>query len=348
MKNVNKKYWLIFLFITILLVVLFFANIAFGSVSIPFSASFNIFFGLNNTNEVWNNIILGSRLPQAITAILAGAALSVGGLVLQTFFRNPLADPSVLGISSGASLGVAILFFFPNFIYLSLSSSGFILQNFTVIAAAIIGAGLILLIIISLTSRIRDNAMLLVSGIMISAIASSFIGIMKVFSRSESVHSFAIWGLGSFSMVTSSHLYFFFPLVLLGLIMSLFLIKTLNTLLLGEKAAQNLGLNIAKARIGIIIIVGFLTAVVTAYCGPIAFLGIAIPHISKLILKTSNHAILMPAVILIGALCALVCTLIAKLPGLDDAIPVNAITSLFGAPIVIWIILKRNKNERSA
>ena len=344
----NKK-WVAttFAMLMILPLLLFVLNIVIGSVAIPIDASFDIITGSSNQQIVLRNIIIESRLPQALTAVFSGAALAISGLILQTYFRNPLAEPSVLGISSGASMGVAALILIPGFVTSTLDSSMFAVQNISIIVAAMAGSALVLLLILSLTTQIRDTAMLLVVGIMISALASSFIGIMKIFSRSESVHSFAIWGMGSFGMVTQKHLAYFIPMILLGLIASLFLAKSLNTLQLGEKMAQHLGLNVKRARLSIILISGLLTAVVTAYCGPIAFIGIAIPHITKLILRSSNHALLIPAVMINGAMCALICNLIAKLPGLDDTIPINAITALFGAPVVIWIILRRNHKTKT-
>ena len=295
---------------------------------------------------MWKNIIIESRLPQAITALLSGAALAVSGLILQTYFRNPLAEPSVLGVSSGASMGVALTILMPGFVVNALDNSMFAFQNISIILAAMVGAGLVLVLILSLMSQIRDTAMILVAGIMLSAVASSFIGIMYIFTRSESLHQFAVWGMGSFGMVTQRHLLYFVPVVLIGLGLSMLLGKSLNTLQLGEKMAQHLGLNIKKARLSIILVSGLLTAVITAYCGPIAFIGIAIPHLIKLIFRTSNHAVLLPAVMIGGAICALLCNLIAKLPGLDDTIPINAITALFGAPVVIWIIVRRNRKTK--
>ncbi len=341
-----KKQTIIFFILFSLLFLFFCLNLIYGSVEISYQQVFKIVFFGSSNNEIYDKIIVNNRLPQSLTAILAGGALSVSGLILQTFFRNPLADPSVLGISSGASLGVAILLFFPGLLYFIFNSTGIVIQNLTIIFASILGAGAVLLILFALSRYIKNNSMLLVSGIMISAFASSFIGVMKIFSRSESVHSFAIWGLGSFSSVSISQLKIFVPLILLGLILSFFLSKTLNILLLGEKTAYNLGLNIRIAKISIISVVGFLTAVITAFCGPIAFLGIAIPHITRLIFKTSNHKILIPYVILIGSVVALICNLISKLPSFDEALPVSSITSLFGAPIVVWIILKnKQKND---
>lgn len=343
MNRKHYRVWISIVLLVVATIVLFVLNLLFGSVSIPLNATIDILLGNSEQSEVWRNIIIESRLPQAITALLSGAALAVSGLILQTYFRNPLAEPSVLGISSGASMGVALTILMPGFVVNALDNSMFAFQNISIILAAMVGAGLVLVLILSLMSQIRDTAMILVAGIMISAVASSFIGIMNIFTRSESLHQFAVWGMGSFGMVTQRHLLYFVPVILIGLGLSMLLGKSLNTLQLGEKMAQHLGLNIKKARLSIILVSGLLTAVVTAYCGPIAFIGIAIPHLIKLIFRTSNHAVLLPAVMIGGAICALLCNLIAKLPGLDDTIPINAITALFGAPVVIWIIVRRNR-----
>jgi len=347
MNRKHYRVWIPILLLMVSTVALFLLNLLFGSVSIPLDATVGILFGNSNQSEVWRNIIIESRLPQAITALLSGAALAVSGLVLQTYFRNPLAEPSVLGVSSGASMGVALTILMPGFVVNALDNSMFAFQNISIILAAMVGAGLVLVLILSLMSQIRDTAMILVAGIMISAVASSFIGIMNIFTRSESLHQFAVWGMGSFGMVTQRHLMYFVPAILIGLGLSMLLGKSLNTLQLGEKMAQHLGLNVKRARLSIILISGLLTAVVTAYCGPIAFIGIAIPHLIKLIFRTSNHAVLLPAVMIGGAICALLCNLIAKLPGLDDTIPINAITALFGAPVVIWIIVRRNRKTKA-
>lgn len=343
MKIKRGKITLVFICLLGFTILVFGLNIIFGSVSIPFHASVRILFGDTNQSIVWRNIILESRLPQAITALFSGSALAVAGLILQTYFRNPLAEPSVLGISSGASLGVALAVLLPAFFTVTFTDFNDAFQNVTIILAALLGSALVLFIILSLTSYIRDTAMLLVAGIMMSALASSCIGILTVFSHSESVHQFAIWGMGSFSMVSKQQLIYFVPVILMGLSISLLLSKTLNTLQLGEKMALHLGVNIKRARLSIIFVSGLLTAVVTAYCGPIAFIGIAIPHLTKLIFRTANNGVLLPAVMISGALCAMICSLIAKIPGLDDAIPINAITALFGAPVVIWIIIRKNK-----
>ena len=333
---------LLLLFVTGLL--LFLLNISLGSVSIPVKQIINILTGSGSDVESWNYIILNTRLPQTITAILAGAALSVCGLQMQTLFRNPLADPSILGVSSGASLGVATVLMIGSIGGFALSAQGFF-GHLTVTAAAFGGAIAVLLIILALSNRLQNNAMLLIVGIMTGYIASSLVSILKFYSMKEDVHAFVIWGLGSFSSVTWVKMQVFCPAVFVGLTASLLLIKPLNILALGEDYARNLGVNIKQSRFFILFVTGLLTAVVTAFCGPIAFLGLAVPHITKILFQTSNQRVLVPMVMLSGATLALLCNLIARLPGFDGALPINAVTGIIGAPIVIWVIIKgRVKN----
>lgn len=332
-----------FLLLFICLVVLFFLNVCIGSVSIPFDQVVHILAGKEGDRASWAPIILNTRLPQTITAILAGAGLAVGGLQMQTLFRNPLAGPSILGISSGAGLGVAIVLLFVGNIWgVALSGIG-VLGHMTVIVAALMGAMVVLIIILLLSKSLKDNTMLLIVGIMVGYAASAIVGILKFYSRKEDVHAYVIWGLGSFSNVSWEHLTVFIPVIFFGLVLSLLLIKPLNVFILGENYAANLGINIQRARFFILICTGLLTAVITAFCGPIAFLGLAVPHITKGIFRTSDQKKLMPAVILTGATLALFCNLIARMPGFDGALPINAVTSIIGAPIVISVIMRRRK-----
>ncbi len=334
----------IYLWIMVLFVAagfLFLLNIALGSVNIPISEVLNISLGRPVDQESWRLIILKSRLPQAITAILAGTGLAVGGLQMQTLFRNPLAGPSILGISSGAGLGVAIvLLLFGKLGGVALSHLGWA-GHLTVSMAAFIGALLVLFLILFLSRHLRDNAMLLIVGIMVGYAASAIVGVLKFYSMKEDVHAYVIWGLGSFSTVSWSQMTIFIPVVLLGLIGAVFLVKPLNVMLLGEQYARNLGINISRSRLLIIICTGLLTATITAFCGPIAFLGLAVPHLTKVLFKTSDHKILVPAVMLAGMVLALFCNLVARMPGFDGALPINAVTSIIGAPVVIGLILKR-------
>ncbi|MCG8581166.1 MAG: iron ABC transporter permease [Bacteroidales bacterium] len=326
-----------------LIIALFMLNIGVGSVAIPFDDMIKVLLGEGASRNAYNSIILKSRLPQTITAVLAGAGLAVGGLQMQTLFRNPLAGPSILGISSGAGLGVAlVLLFAGNILGISISGYGLI-GHLTVVGAAFVGAFFILLLIVFFARALRDNTILLIVGIMVGYAASAIIGVMKFYSPKEDVHAYVIWGLGSFSNVTWEHLMILIPVVIIGLIFSLLLIKPLNVLILGENYAENLGINIKNTRLSILLCTGLLTAAITAFCGPIAFLGLAVPHLTKGLFRTSNQKILLPAVILAGSVLALFCNLIARMPGFEGALPINVVTGLIGAPIVISVIIKRRK-----
>ena len=325
-------------------IILFFVlNIAVGSVYIPFPDVIKILLGQGSDNQVWVNIILKSRLPQTITACLSGSGLAIGGLLMQTLFRNPLAGPSILGISSGASLGVAFVIMFVGniggFAFSGIATIG----NFAIVFAAFAGSVLVLFLILFLARKVKNNAMLLIIGIMVGYISSSLVGVLQFYSISENVHAFAIWGLASFSNISWIQMKLFIPVILIGLFFSFLLIKPLNMLLLGENYAKNLGLNIRKYRLLIILVTGILTAVITAFCGPVAFLGLAVPHLARMLYSTSNHKVLVPGVLFFGALLALFCNLIARMPGFDGALPINAVTSMIGAPIVISVILKKKK-----
>ncbi len=328
--------------VLLLLCALFFIlNIAIGSVYIPVPEFFNIIFGFGSDNLAWSNIVMNARLPQAITALLAGSALGAGGLMMQTLFRNPLAGPSVLGVSSGASLGVAIMILFISVPVGNISLFSQLAGNFSIIFSAIAGSLFILILIGMLAARFKNNTVVLVMGIMIAYAVSAIVGVLQFYSLKEDLQAFVMWGLGSFANVSMGQLQYFSIALIVGLILTLTISKPLNALLLGENYARNLGVNTKRVRMLIILITGLLIAVVTAYCGPIAFLGLAVPHISRNFLKTSDHLINIPGVILIGGLLALVCNLIARLPGYEGALPINAITSIIGAPVVIWIIIKR-------
>lgn len=340
----GRKSSVIKLFAILSLIAVFFVlNIAWGSVYIPFSQILKVLSGANSEVASWQIIILNTRLPQATTSVLAGAALGIAGLMMQTLFRNPLAGPSVLGVSSGASLGVAVMMMF-----ITLPGGKFIvvnqvLGNFSVIFAAFVGAFAVLLLIGVLANRFKSSTIVLIIGIMLGYAISAIVGVLQFYSLKEDLQAFVIWGLGSFANVSWEKMSFFASIIIVGILLAFTLVKPLNALLLGEKYAQNLGININRARILIITATGILTAAVTAYCGPIAFLGLAIPHLSRNLFKTSDHLINIPGVILTGALLALFCNLIARLPGFDGALPINAITSIIGAPVVIWIILRRNQ-----
>ena len=321
-------------------ILLFFLNLFVGSVTIPFPDLFNVFFG-SETNPTVSTIVFDYRLPQAVTALFAGAALSVAGLLMQTLFRNPLADPSMLGISSGAGLGVAITILLTGILGGSALSAMGIWSNLGVSLAAFVGATLVLMLILGFSSRVRNMTTLIIIGLMISYLAGSLTDIMKFFSMKEDIHAFVIWGMGSFSAVGTSELMFFSTSIVIGLFASLFMSKNLNIILLGDLYAENLGVNVKRNNLFIILVSGYLTAIVTAYCGPIAFLGLAIPHLARFIFKTSDHRILVPAVMLIGMVVSLLCNLVARMPGFEGNLPINAVTAFIGAPIVIWVILRK-------
>lgn len=293
----------------------FFLNLVLGSVSIPLRAVWNILWGTGNESVIWQNIIWKSRVPQALTALVAGAGLSVSGLQMQTVFRNPLAGPSVLGISSGASMGVAFVVLLSGSLGgVALSKLGF-MGEIALTIAAIAGSLSIMALIVFVSQKVRGNVTLLIIGVMIGYIANAVIGVLKFFSVEEDIRAYVIWGLGSFARVSGDQMTLFICIMVVLLPLSFLLVKTLNLLLLGDAYARNLGLNIKRARLLVITCSGVLVAIVTAYCGPIIFLGLAVPHLCRGMFRTSDHRILMPASLLAGASLALVCNLIARMPG---------------------------------
>lgn len=320
---------------------LFVMNLRYGSVSISMRDFFNALNG--DEASTYRAIILDYRLPQAITALLAGIGLSVSGLLMQTLFRNPLADPSLLGISSGSGLGVAFVVLLGGSLGGISVSTLSLWSTLGVALAAFVGAFLVLLLILALSARLRSMVSLVLVGIMIAYIASSVTDILKFFSQKEGLHSFVIWGMGSFSNVSKAQLPFFAITVMIGTIASFLLFKTLNLLLLGERYAENLGVSIRRSSMIIILVSGFLTAIITAFCGPIAFLGLAVPHIARFLFKSSDHKLLIPATAFIGMDLALFCNLIARLPSFEGNLPINSVTALIGAPIVLWVIFHRKK-----
>lgn len=324
-----------------IIAVLMAANLAFGSVDIPLKAVGNILFGGEVEKESWQFIVWESRVPQCITALLCGAALSASGLMLQTVFSNPLADSSILGISSGASLGVALVLLAGGG---SIVAGEFALSGFlSVVAGAFAGAVLVMAVIMFLSVVIKNNVMLLIAGIMIGYVVSSVISLLNFFSTAEGVHSFVIWGMGNFGGVSMAQLPGFSIVTLLGLLVAILLIKPLNALLLGTRYAENLGINIRRIRNWLLLATGLLTAVTTAFCGPVAFIGLAVPHMARLMLGTSNHNSLMPVTLLTGSAVALLCNLICILPGEAGIIPLNAVTPLLGAPVIIYVIVNQRK-----
>lgn len=324
------------------MLVLAFLNLLIGSVSIPVEVFLHLFdIHIPENQKVWHHIIFESRIPQAITAILAGSSLGLAGLQMQTLFRNPLAGPSILGISSGASLGVALLTLGSG-IGLGFMGSG-LWNEIGIHLAAFLGAFFILFVVLMAAKKVKSNASLLIIGIMVGYAVSSIIGLLNFVGQEGEVHAFVIWGLGSFANVQNSQLILFIALIVPALVLSLLLMKPMNAMLLGEAYAQNLGVNIKQVRWQLILLSGYLTAIITAYAGPIAFIGLATPHLARLLLKSSDHKKLIPAVILLGIIVALACNLLARLPFFQSVLPINVITSLFGAPLVIYLIVKRKQ-----
>jgi iron complex transport system permease protein len=330
-----------FILLSILLVVLFFINISLGSVSIPFKEIVKTLTGGISTNESWETIILNFRLPKAITAILVGSGLSICGLLMQTLFRNPLAGPFVLGISSGASLGVALL------ILGSSIFGGFLLNasvsNWSLPIAASLGAFLVLSAVIIAANKVRNTMSILIIGLMFGSLTSAIISILAYFSEAAEIQQYLFWSFGSLGNLSWNEISVFAIIYIIGIVGTIFVIKPLNSFLLGENYAKSLGINIKKSRNIILLVTSLLTGVITAFSGPIAFIGLAVPHIARMLFTTSNHKILIPSTAIIGAIVLLICDAIAQLPTSEFTLPINAITSLFGAPVVIWLLIRKKK-----
>ena len=334
-----KRNFSIILLLVASIIMLFAMNLIVGSVRIPLADVCDILFDKFDGKESWKYIIMENRLPQALTAMLCGASLAVCGLMLQTAFRNPLAGPDVFGISSGAGLGVAIVMLFLGGSVLTtlFTVSGFL----AILTSAFIGAIVVTMIILFLSTMVRNSVLLLIVGLMVGYVSSSAVALLNFFASEEGVKSYMVWGMGNFGGVSMDHMLLFALLCLVGIIASIFLIKPLNIMLLGTQYAESLGINIRQIRNLLLVTVGLLTAVTTAFCGPISFIGLAIPHISRLLFRTDNHQILLPGTVLTGAVIALFCNLICYLPGELGIIPLNAVTPLIGAPVIIYVIIKR-------
>ena len=334
----NLRFGISMAIIIAMLIMLIVANLLIGSVDIDPLAVWQIVTGRGHENHVWEIIILNTRMPMIATAALSGAALSVSGLLLQTAFNNPLAGPSILGVSTGASFGVAV-------VMLASGSALWLTQSvgtyMTILIGALAGAALVLIVLLVFSTMVHSSTMLLIVGILVSYLTSSAVSLLNFFATEEGVHSYVIWGLGNFSGVTPSQLPFFAFFIIATLALSTTLVKPLNALLLGTRYAENLGVNTKRTRNSLLIITGILTAGVTAFCGPISFIGLVVPHIARLVLNTSNHNRLLPATMLAGATVALLCTLISVLPQQVGVIPINAITPIIGVPIIIYIIINR-------
>jgi len=336
----NRK-GIICLGITLLVLLLFFFNLFYGTVSIPASAVIDSLLGKEVEKSVWTSIVLQSRLPQAITALLAGSALAVCGLMLQTLFRNPLAGPSILGISDGANFGVALVMLYSGGI---MTIGGERSHHLSVILSAFLGASLVLVLMLYFSSKVKSNVLVLIIGIMISYLASSGISILNSYASADNVRSYVLWGMGSFSGVPMTQILFFSSAILVGLLFAVLQIKPLNALLLGENYATNLGVRMRRTRIIILLTTGFLTALVTAFCGPVTFIGLVVPHIARMFIRTSNQKWLLPATLLSGGLVALLCNLLTTVQFGKGVLPLNAVTPLIGAPMVIYVILKNRKS----
>lgn len=314
-----------------------------GSVSIPASQVVAALTGGEMERESWRYIILESRLPQTVTAMLCGASLAASGLMLQTAFRNPLAGPSILGITNGASLGVAIVMLVTGgTLSLQVSDVGmFLAGSLAVVVSAFIGAVAVIALLLLASTIVSSNLMLLIIGIMVSYLVSSVVSMVHTIANADNIQSYVLWGMGSFNNVTLEQLPLFTALTLAGLLQAVLLIKPLNALMLGDDYARNLGVHVPQVRRWLLLSTGLLTGISTAYCGPVAFIGLAVPHIARLMMRTADHLTLMPVTIVMGAVVALLCNVISVLPQ-HSVLPLNAVTPLFGAPVIIYIILKRN------
>jgi len=332
----------------LLVVILFMLDVALGSIAIPPKEVARIILGQGSDNAAWVYIIQKIRLPKAITAVLVGCGLSVGGLQMQTLFRNPLAGPSVLGITSGASLGVAVVMLSAG----SITSLHTVRElgltgSWLIIVASTLGAALVMLLIVAISARLRDNVIMLIVGVMIGNITISLISIWQYFSAPEQIKDYLMWTFGSLGGVTESHLYVLASAMLLGLAISFSATKLLDALLLGENYARSMGLTVGRARLLIIASTSILAGSITAFCGPIGFIGIAVPHLAQSLFHTSNHRTLIPCCCLTGTALMLFCDILSQMPGSQSVLPINVITALVGSPVVIWIIMSRNNLRAS-
>ncbi len=324
----------------ILLVFAFVLNLLLGSASIPMLSALKILLG-SSDNEVWRTIIIDYRLPKAIVAILAGASLSVSGLQMQTIFRNPLAGPYVLGISSGAGLGVALLVLGFSFVGVSFQSDW--ASNLSISIAAWIGSMAILLVVLAVASRVKDIMTILILGMMFGSAASALISILQFFSSETMLKSYVLWTMGSLSTVTGNQLWILAAATLFGIAISISQVRVLNILQLGETYARNVGVSITFSRTLIFISTSLLAGSVTAFCGPIGFIGIAMPHVARMIFRNADHAVLLPASVLLGSLVMLLSDTIAQLPGMNTTLPLNSVTALIGVPVVVYVVVRNRK-----
>jgi iron complex transport system permease protein len=337
--NNPKRNTILFLLLFAGLILLFIVNISLGSITIPFKEVYTSLTGGHSSKSTWEYIIINYRLPKAITAVLVGMGLSISGLLMQTLFRNPLAGPYVLGLSSGASLGVAFVIlgasFMPSFL------AGVLLSPYGIVLASTLGSTTVLLMVLLVSQRLRDTMAILIVGLMFGSFTSAIVGVLTYFSSAEQLQKFTFWSMGNLGNLSWTSIIILSICVLLGLFLSLLSIKPLNALLLGENYAKSMGLNFNRARFIIILATSILAGSITAYAGPIAFIGLAVPHIAKLVFQTSNHTVLFWSTLLFGASIMLVCDVVSQMPGMEVTLPINAITSILGAPVVIWLLIRK-------
>lgn len=338
---VTTRNTLFFSLLTLLLLLALVLNIALGQVAIPFKEVIKSLFGSTASKDTWEYIIINFRLPKAITAILVGIGLSISGLLMQTLFRNPLAGPYVLGLSSGSSLGVAFVILGAGILPGMLST--FLISSYGIILASCLGSFSVLLLVLLISKYLRDTMTILIAGLMFSSFASAIVSVLSYFSSAEKLQKFTFWSMGSIGNLSWQNITLLAFAVVIGLLLSLFSLKALDALLLGENYAKSLGLDLKKSRRIIILATSILAGSITAFAGPIAFVGLAVPHLSKLLFQTSNHRILFWSTLFIGAIIMLFCDLASQMPGFDFTLPINAITSIVGAPVVIWLLVRKNR-----
>ncbi len=336
-----SKHMTLFVLLFIVALFLLFLDISFGSVTIPQNEIMETLSGGHSSKSTWDYIILNYRLPKAITAILVGMGLSISGLLMQTLFRNPLAGPYVLGLSSGSSLAVALVILGSSF--MPPMWSAIFVSSYGIILASCLGSTAVLLAVLFVSQRLRDTMAILIVGLMFGSFTSAFVGVLAYFSSAEQLQKFTFWSMGNLGNLSWDSILILTIAVFIGLVISLATIKPLNALLLGENYARSLGLNYEKSKLLIIIATSILAGSITAFAGPIAFIGLAVPHVAKLLFNTSNHRVLFWATLLIGSSLMLLSDLISQMPGSDFTLPINAITSIIGAPVVIWLLVRKRK-----
>lgn len=332
---------LLFIILTVLLLLMFVTNISLGSVGIDLLETMRILTGSEAVNESHEYIILEYRLPKALSAIIIGCGLSISGLLMQTLFRNPLAGPYVLGLSSGSSLGVALLIMGSGL--LGSNIAVFAQSKYAVVLAASLGSFSVLLLVMATLWRVRNTMAILIIGLMIASFTSAIVSVLSYFTSAEDLQQYVFWSMGSLGRLDWQDLGILWILLMMGILIFLYLLKKLNAFLLGEEYARSMGVNTKRTRFLMIAVTGILAGSITAFAGPIAFIGLTIPHLARQLFNTGNHFVLLPGILLIGSLVMLLCETIAQLPGSSFVLPLNAVTSFIGAPIVIWLILKKQK-----